>query len=173
MKPTVFLLFLLAGPVVAAGGQPTKFKVTTKKKDDAVEIRAEKDRTVFSVKCPSGIGQAVIAREGEDWPGSVVLRLHLKGLENFRVSNGTVALAAAVSGDGKALRVRVWQDAREGTPLDATSPLWMDVRPLTGDGKPAGGLPLKGGSFEITLPKAFFAGNPKSIALRWIDFYRN
>ncbi|HWG46544.1 MAG TPA: hypothetical protein VN688_27530 [Gemmataceae bacterium] len=28
------------------------------------------------------------------------------------------------------------------------------------------------GRFEMSLPRAFFEGNPKSITLNWIDFYR-
>ena len=34
-------------------------------------------------------------------------------------------------------------------------------------------LPLKGGYFEMQLPAAFFEGNPKSITIDWIDFYRS
>ena len=49
----------------------------------------------------------------------------------------------------------------------------MDIRILTSKDKPAKVLPLKNGYFEMTLPKAFFEGNPKSITLNWIDFYRN
>jgi hypothetical protein len=33
-------------------------------------------------------------------------------------------------------------------------------------------LAPKDGYFEMALPKAFFEGNPKSITLNWIDFYR-
>ena len=28
------------------------------------------------------------------------------------------------------------------------------------------------GYFEMTLPKAFFEGNPHTIQVNWIDFYR-
>ena len=48
----------------------------------------------------------------------------------------------------------------------------MDIRIVGGDGRPAQELPLKDGYFEMTLPRAFFEGNPKSITLNWIDFYR-
>ena len=58
-------------------------------------------------------------------------------------------------------------------PLDEKSSLWLDVRIVGGDGKPAKELPLKDGCFEVALPRAFFEGNPKSIKLNWIDFYRN
>ena len=160
------------GRLAVAADQPPKFKITTKRKDDAVEVRAEKDRTVFSVKSPFGISQAVIERKGEKWPKAVVLRLHLKGLENFRASNGKVTLDAAVSiQDGKP-KVRLWKDGKEDAPLDEKSPFWMDIRILTGEGKPARELPLKDGYFEMALPRAFFEGNPKSITLNWIDFYR-
>ncbi|SMP41556.1 hypothetical protein SAMN06265222_101608 [Neorhodopirellula lusitana] len=40
------------------------------------------------------------------------------------------------------------------------------------DGKLVNTVPLKGGYFEMKLPETFFASNPKSITLNWIDFYR-
>ena len=138
-----------------------------------MEVRAEKDRAVFSVKSPFGISQAVIERTDDKWPDAVVLRLHLKGLESFRASNGKVTLDAAVSIQEGKPKVRLWKDGKEDAPLDEKSPFWMDVRILTGDGKPAKELPLKDGYFEMALPRAFFEGNPKSITLNWIDFYRN
>ena len=125
------------------------------------------------MRSPLGISQAVIERAGEKWLKAVVLRLHLKGLESFRASNGKVKLGAAVSIDEGKAKVRQWQDGKEGAPLDEKSPLWMDVRIVGGDGKPARELPLKGGYFEVALPKALFEGNPKSVTLNWIDFYRD
>ena len=136
-----------------------------------MEVRADNDKTVFIVKSPFGISQAVIDRTGEKWPDAVVLRLHLKGLENFRVTNDKVRLEASVSSqDGK---VRLWKDGKEDSPLDALSEYWMDVRMVGGYGKPAKIIPLKDGYFEMQLPRAFFEGNPKAIPVSWIDFYRN
>jgi hypothetical protein len=149
------------------------FKITTKKKDDTVEVRVEKDKTVFVVKSPSGIGQAVIERLEERWPKDGVLRLNLKGLESFRASNGKLKLDAVASIQEGKTKVRLWKDGKEDAPLDEKSPLWIDIRILGGDGKPAKAIPLKDGYFEMTLPRAFFEGNPKSITLTWIDFYRN
>jgi hypothetical protein len=171
------VLLLICGIALADDGdvprdQPAKFKITTKRKDDAVEVQAVKDRTVFVVKSPFGISQAVIERQDEDWPKAVVLRLYLKGLSSFRASNGKVTLDAAVSMEEGKQKVRMWKDGKEDAPLDETSPLWMDIRILTGDGKPAKELLLKDGYFEMALPRAFFEGSPKSITLNWIDFYR-
>jgi hypothetical protein len=168
MKAALVCLGLLAavGALAVAGDPETpkqasdKFKVTTKRTDDAVAVEVEKDRAVFSVTSPFGISQAVIERRQDRWP-AVVLRLHLK-----------VVLDAVVSVQEGKPKVRLWKDGKEDAPLDATSPFWVEVRVVGGDGKPAGELPLKGGYFEITLPKALLEGNPKSITVNWIDFYR-
>jgi hypothetical protein len=175
MRRRLFLLVMGLLPVLAwadDGAAPAKFKVTTKRKDDTVEVQAEKDKALFIIKSPFGISQAIIEREAEKWPDAVVLRLHLKGLENFGASNGKVKLHAAVAIQERKAKVRLWKDGNEDTPLDNKNPLWMDIRIIGGDGKPATELPLKDGYFEMSLPKAFFQGKPKSVTLSWIDFYR-
>jgi hypothetical protein len=174
--------FLISGLVVLAAAlttaaaddkAPPPFKITTKRDNDTVEVRADKEKTMFIVKSPFGISQAVIERAGEKWPDAVVLRLHLKALENFKASNSKVRLEASASlQEGKPL-VRLWKDGKEDAPLDSRSPFWMEIRMVGGDGKPAKAIPLKDGYFEMALPKAFFEGQPKSITVNWIDFYRN
>jgi hypothetical protein len=152
--------------------QASQFKITTRKIEDDVQVQVDKYKTVFAVKSPLGISHADIERLGNKWPDTVMLRLHLKGLESFRVSNGQVTLDATVSIDEGKPTVRVWKGGNENAGLDEKSPFWTDVRILAGDGKLAGTIPVKDGYFEIVLPKAFFEGNPKSITVRWIDFYR-
>jgi hypothetical protein len=170
LAPGLFILVLAA--MIAAADGPPPLKVTAKRADDRVEVKAEKDQVIVSVQSPFGISQAAIERGGETWPDAVVVRLHLKGLENFQVTNGKVKLAGSASlQDGKAV-VRVWKDGKEDAPLDAKSPYWVEVRILGGDGQPAQGLPLKGGYFELPLPRALFEGNPKAVTVSWIDFYR-
>jgi hypothetical protein len=174
----LLVLLIISGSALADDGdvpsdRPAEFKITTKRKDDSVEVGLDKDKTVFAVKSPFGISQAVIEREGEKWPEAVVLRLHLKGLENFRASNGKVTLAAAVSSHDDKQRVRLWKDGKENSPLDSKSLFWMEIRMVGSDGKLAKSIPLKDDYFEMQLPKAFFEGHPKSITVDWIDFYRN
>ncbi len=152
--------------------QPARFKITTKRPDDRVDIEVDKDRAVFTVQSPFGISQAVIERALEKWPAVVVLRLRLKGLESFRASNGRATLHAAVSiREGKAT-VRWWKDGKEDALLDRTSPFWTDLRILSSDGRPASVLPPQDGYFELALPRAFFEGDPQAITLDWIDFHR-
>lgn len=167
--PALLLLTVAATTAIADDTPP--FKITTKRDNDRVDVKTEKDKVAFSVHSPFGISNAVIERVDEKWPDAVVLRLHLKGLENFSMSNDKVKLQASVSSqDGK---VRLWKDGNEDTPLDAKSPYWTEIQMVGRDGKKAKTIPLNDGYFELQLPKAFFEGNPKSIMLNWIDFYRN
>jgi hypothetical protein len=149
---------------IRAKNGSARFKITKRKTDDAVTVQTDKERMTIVVHSPSGISQAIVEPLEEAWPQSIILRLHLKGLESFRASNGTVALDAAVSSqDGK---VRIWKDGKEDAPLDEKSPFWLPIR-VVGEGKAANGR-----YFEIALPRALFAGNPKAITLAWIVFYR-
>ncbi len=166
-----WLLVITFAVTTANADENPPFRIATKRENDRVEVKADKDKVVLSVHSPFGISNAVIERADEKWPDAVVLRFHLKGLENFSVSNGKVKLEASVSSlDGK---VRLWIDGKEDNPLNAKSPYWIEIKMVGSDGKPAKTIPLKAGYFELPLPKAFFEGNPKSITLNWIDFYRN
>ena len=165
----VILVLTIAAMTTAGDGIPP-FKISTKRVNDRVEVKFDKGKVIFSVHSPFGISDATIEQAGEMWPDAVVLRLHLKGLENFKITNGKVKLEGSASlQDGKPV-VRLWKDGKEDTLLDAKSPYWVDVRILDGDGKRAKEIPLKGGYFEMQLPKALFKGN--RITVEWIDFYR-
>jgi hypothetical protein len=167
------LIVLALAVTAAAAGDTPPFKITTKQADDRVGMKVEKDKVIVWVQYPFGISQALIDRKDEKWPDAVVLRLHLKGLENFKVTKGKVKLEGSASlQDGKPL-VRLWKDGKEDEPLEARSPHWIDVRIVGGDGQPAKEIPLKGGYFELSLPRALFEGDPKAVTVSWIDFYRN
>jgi len=56
--------------------------------------------------------------------------------------------------------------------MRSESPFWADIRIVGGDGKPAREFPLKDGYFEVTMPRAFYKGNPRMMTVNWIDFYR-
>jgi hypothetical protein len=155
----------------ATADDTPSFKITTKRESDTLEVRFDNEVATFILKSPIGIGNAVIEQKGEKWPEVVFLRLRLMGLEHFQFTNDKVKLEASVSSQNGT--VRLWKDDKEDLQLDAKSSLWMEIRKVGDDGKPTTAIPLKGGYFEMQLPKMFFEGNPKSIALHWIDFYRN
>ena len=106
------------------------------------------------------------------WPTTVILRLHLGGLESFAVSNGKIKLTGSVlSHSGNTRLLDVVEDGKEKK-VEKDSPYWMEIRGFDSTGKPIQGLPDKGGYFEITLPKAVLEGKSKSLEIGWIDFYR-
>ena len=169
--PAYFMIVLM-GLGVAADDKTPKFNVKTRKMADTVRAQIDDGKVVFSVKSPSGIGSATIERVEKNWPETVALKLHLKGLENLVVSNGKVKLNVAVSSQDGKLRVRLWKDDKEAEQLDQKSPYWIDIRIIGADGKPAQELPVKDGHFAMILPKAFLKGSPKSLSVQWIDFFR-
>ncbi len=174
MCKSIAKLIVLASCFIVVGCSETQppFHITTKRDDDKVNVQVEKDTTVFSIRSPFGIGQAVIERKLDKWPQSLNLRLHLQGLERLRISNDVLTLeASAAIRDGKP-EIRVWVKDKEETPLDDSSPLWIDIRMLEKDNKPAKNIPLQDGLFEFTLPKPMFENNPEYFRIEWIDFYR-
>ena len=65
--------------IAMAVDKPTPpFHITTKRPDDQVAFKTQGEKTEFSVRSPFGISNAIIQRTGEEWPKTVVLRLHLK-----------------------------------------------------------------------------------------------
>ena len=80
----VFLMAAVVGLGCAdATDELPAFRIMTKRQEDKVEVKVDKDTAIFSVHSPFGISQATIERTVEKWPDSVMLRLHLKGLESF------------------------------------------------------------------------------------------
>ena len=66
----VFLAVFIGLSSIAAAGDAkmsSTFKVTTKRADDMVEIRSDPPKTVFAIKSPFGISEAVIERQEENW----------------------------------------------------------------------------------------------------------
>jgi hypothetical protein len=166
------MICLLSGLNLFADPPPT-FKLTTKRDTDKVVVSVVKQKTLFDIHSPFGISQAVIERTAAEWPESMVLRLHLTGLESFQIQSGDATLHASVSSQGGDKPVRLWKNEAEDKPLDSTSPLWTEIRMIGSDGKPSKTIPLQDGYFEIEIPKALREGNPPSITVSWVDFYRN
>lgn len=168
LLPPVWVLAIAA--TTAMSGDLPSFTITTKRNNDRIEVKAEQDKVAFSIYSPAGISNAVIERKDENkWPETVLLRLHLKGLESFQASNGKITLNAAVSSQSGS--IRVWRDKKEDALLNARSPYWVQVRRI-GGGKAARSIPINDGHIELRLPRAFFDGDPKAITVNWIDFYR-
>jgi hypothetical protein len=165
-------LMLAAATSAAAADDAPPLKVAMQRDDDRVDVRIDRGRITLDVYSPRGISRATIQRTGARWPDSLVLRLHLKGLEHFRVGSGKVRLEGAVSVEGGKPQLRLWNEGFEDRPLDEKSDYWIDVQLLDAKAPPAPAA-IEGGYFELQLPPALFVANPASITVAWIDFYRH
>ena len=151
---------------------PADFSAALFKSTDRAYVRLADGRLTIRIRSESGIGSGTIRRAAEAWPKVVVIKLHLSGLEKFRVTAGKTTIAAAVSGNDQRNQ-RVEQIVgKDEVPLAADHPLRPTILMLDRHGKPTNELPLKNGRIEITLPAKLLEGNPPSLHFEWVDFYR-
>jgi hypothetical protein len=153
---------------LAAASEPAKpeFQYTDfSRKEDKVEASFEKDRVVFTVISPRGIGGATIKLKAGEWPKEIAIRLTygdegFKNLENFRMSTARVAASGAIGSSGKV----------PFTFLDAKG----DTEPLE-SGHEGGTLDMKvvktDKGIELRLPPRMLVGS-KTLTLSWIDAFR-
>jgi len=145
----------------------TAFDIKTKKPADQIKVKIDGDSTTLDVFSPSGIGGATITLTQGPWPKTVVLRLHLRGLEYFTASSGKFKLTGSVlSHSGNTKRFYLGEDGKKEPQPEST------IKVFNAAGKPVEGLPGEGGYFEFTVPRPLLEGEPKSLELGWIDFYR-
>ncbi len=148
-----------------------KPEVVLKKSDDKVAIETGDKQVIYTFTSPSGIGEATIS-PAKEWASQVVVRLRLRGLESFTASNAKVELSASISSSGDNRQsLRLLQQG-EKSAVQPGSPNWTEIKCHNADGSPAAGLPDQDGYIELVLPSVLTEGNPKSITLKWIDFYR-
>jgi len=158
----------VGGLAPAEGGGKPNLEAETRRGDSRLELGGSGENVIAEVHSKSGIGSATITRVGRDWPGAMRIRLHLRGLESFKVDNGKTVVEWSKSSSGKqASRVSL-RLAGEEDPIEAGGRYHSEVKTVGGNGK----VPLVDGYFEIALPAAIFEDNPAKIDLHWIDFYR-
>ncbi|MDQ2691279.1 MAG: hypothetical protein M3Y68_04545 [Chloroflexota bacterium] len=165
-----FLLISCAGlPVRAQAGEP-EFTITTKNNDDQVTVQHQDGVLFVDIQSPTGIGSASFEVTAGSLPHDIVLRLHLTGLEDFRLTSATDSIGISISsGAEPTIQQRLISPSSE-TPILPGHPLWMTTDIVSEQPEPA--IPLDEGYFEIALPKDFLAQAGTSFEIQWIDFYR-
>lgn len=145
-----------------AGTETAKLQFQAKVCREDSRIRFEQDGTtsVWDITSKTGIGHIILTKLIEKWPEKIVVRMHMKGLEFFQVTNDNLTVRWSVSNSRQGTLHSLWQDNKEST-LPADSPFYTDVKIVSKDGY-----------FEVPLPSKMFEKNPKEIRLDWIDFYR-
>jgi hypothetical protein len=155
----LFSFLLMACGGVSAGAQPDEpgFIVITKNPDDQVGFEFENGTSLIDIQSPTGIGSAAFELESGSMPGNIILRLHLKGLEGFRLTSPKDQISASVSG-GEIENQTILSSGTESSLLPG-HPLWMEIQPAEG-------------YFDITVPQEFIRNAGKMFEIEWIDFYR-
>lgn len=165
------LLLISCGglPARAQAGEP-EFAITTKNNDDQVNVRHENGVAFIDIESTTGIGSAAFQLKSGSMPQEIVIRLHLKGLEDFRLTSTGESIGASISsGDEPTIQQRLISPGSE-TPILPGHPLWMNMDIVSEQSEPR--IPLEEGYFEVALPKEFLAQAGTSFEMQWIDFYR-
>jgi hypothetical protein len=144
--------------------------VTTKNNDDRVALRHENRVVLVDVQSPAGIGSAIFELESGVMPGEIIIRLHLQGLEQFRLTSAQDSLSASVSSREEPDITEVIVSAGSETPILPGHPLWMEIEIISESTEQS--ILLAERYFEITLPTDFLQKAGTSFEIQWIDFYR-
>ena len=171
-------LLLLALPWVltACQAQPAVAVVTATptRADTRIEVTQTLTETLVDVVSLSGIGEADVRWTEGTPPARLVLRLHLRGLEQFRLIYGDTLITAAVASAGEPLvrqqRSQVSAPGSEES-LTATSRFWLPLRMVT-DAASGPQIPLENGYFELEAPPDLLAGEVRAFRFEWVDFFR-
>ena len=150
--------------------EPTIIEAEPTKEADLVVVRVTGSTAALDITSPSGIGGAAIEVVSGPFPAAVIFRLHLKGLEQFTLTYGDVAVSAAVASDGSRVSQSVVQNGREQQ-ITPESPYWMPVEVITA----AAGTQATGSTekvFQLSAPPDFLGTQPPTFAIQWIDFFR-
>lgn len=166
------LLFLSACTAVTReNDQPFLIVVTTEGTNNQVKTAQVEETAVFNVHSETGIGGAQIQLQSGEWRPTMLLRFHLSGLEEMKLTYGDAIIALNVSSlGGNEVRQSVTRDGNTET-LTADSPYWLDVAVKAEDGS-AGTIPLEKGTIDVTMPPHFYETHQPAFTINWIDFYR-
>lgn len=153
----------------AANKEKSTLEGSADREGSKMDCLDQGDKTIVDITSEFGIDNGTIRRTSAGWPKSVIVRLHLSGLESFKVVSGNVTTEWSIASTGdQATSVSLVSGSRV-TKITQDSPYFAEVLVVDDDGK----IPLKEGYFEVALPAKLFEANPEEIRLGWIDFYRN
>ena len=171
-------LLLLALPWVltACQASPAQAVVTaTPRRPDAqIEVTQTPTQTLLAVVSQGGIGEADVSLTPGAKPSRLIIHLHLRGLEQFRLIYGDTIITVAVASVGQPI-VRQQRSLVSAPvieePLTSTSRFWLPLRLVT-DAASGAKIPLENGFFELEAPADLLAGDYRAFRFEWIDFFR-
>ena len=150
MHASYGLLILFMAMTACTGNGFPQFNAETDQ-DNHLTLSVENETTVIDVQSSSGMGKADIEFLSGSYPAQIILRLHIKKLEGFKLTYGRTTLSASSSGTSDTVTQRLIQSDGSEHAVTPSSPLWMDIQP-------------EQEYLEIKLPKALTKERPKSFS---------
>lgn len=173
LMSTAIVLFATAGAPVACqehAVQQPSYSISVHGAGNQVTSTSSGSDVLFEVRSETGLGSAYAEQTSGDPPEKIVIRLHLRGLEefNFQYEQTTVIVSVSSHGD-QAVSERMLIARSEETPVAPDSPYWMPVQLVKGAPSGSQNLPAY---FEVQAPQDYVRGQHRAFSMRWIDFYR-
>lgn len=138
---------------------------------DALTISIEDGVTTIEITSERGIGTAQVRFPSEMTTKPIVLRFHLRGLEQAILDNGAQQLEISVSSNEPYVVSQSLLTDADAQPLDEADERRANVELVSvADSEPT--IPLQDGYIAVTLPPGFIDSAHPLLTLRWIDFYR-
>lgn len=165
------LISVLLTACIRSNESDPQFSVTSSEPGDTITITYKDNISIIDINSPSGIGSARVDFVSGPFPQKIIARLHLKGLEEFRLLYADTVIIASAS-SGSAFNNDNQRILLSGTeePILPGQPLWMEIR-IVSD-QTAQNIPLDEGYFEVTFPQEFMENAGNSFEIQWVDFFR-
>lgn len=147
MKYSGLIYLLICLRCISHPVTPPIFEVSyLQGKKGEIKVTSTTTKSVIEISSEFGIGGGAVKLIDGSWPEILIVRLHLKGLEGFTVSNGKMEI------DKSDLLVQAYD--KNGNTFEHK--YLMD----------------KKGYYEVLLPGSLFAEGTSEIKIHWVDFYR-
>lgn len=157
---------IMAACAAPSAGAPPELRVVAANLGDTVTVEASAEALLIDVQSPRGVGAATVELLAGDLPTTARVRLHLAGLEEFRLSYGTTEIIAGLGPGGELLQRLVDPNTGE-QPISPDSPYWMPVSQEAPQADSPAPAPI-----IVTLPPDLIQGRHRSFTIHWVDFYR-
>lgn len=148
--------------------QPPVVRVTPQGSGNTAAVSVSGADVAVELRSSSGIGGALLVLAPGALPDSLVLQLHLAGLEELRISAGaeTAVVRVASGPDHAVSQQRIAPDGAE-QPVPPDDPRWAPTQISPGTTPGAIGL------IAVTLPPDLsFTDARRSLEVSWVDFFR-
>lgn len=190
-------LTLLTVPALSLAMEPTNKPsegIPAKKRDSGITVTPTKTGTFGTARTDnktitlllgsqSGIGSVELAPQSGAWPEQVTLKIAVKGLEGFELSNGKSTLSISLSSNDLEAAPRQSISGlfpivpKSGEPeqtkiihesITPEHQAWATVRRFPPECTRSPDV----ASVEIDLPADFLTSQSESLTVSWVDFYR-